>query len=108
MCLQRSLLAPDESFQLSCGFRPEVVGITGDSRCHFCIGHEAWIAAVTAMVVQYGEASEKPRSLQTVRTFLSNPQSLESVVKGMVESDAWQGLLARAGGQLMHFVEREK
>lgn len=68
----------------------------------------AWIAAMLATVVQYGEAESGTRSLQTVRDLLSSPQKLEMALRLMVESDAWAGMLARMGGQLSHFVEKER
>ena len=75
---------------------------------HWNDSAEAWIAALIAMVVQYGDAADGTRSLQTVREILSNPQRLEMAIKVMVQSKAWNGILARLGGQLQHFIEREK
>jgi type IV secretion system protein VirD4 len=48
------------------------------------------------------------RSMQTVRDLLSNPERLEMAVKLMCESDRCDGMLARIGGQLQHFVDKEK
>jgi type IV secretion system protein VirD4 len=39
---------------------------------------------------------------------LSHPQKLDMAIKLMCESDCWEGMLARMGGQLSHFVEKEK
>jgi len=75
---------------------------------HWLDSAEAWIAAITATVVQYGQQDKETRSLQTVREMLSNPQKLDMAIKLMNESDAWGGMLARMGGQLMHFVDKEK
>jgi type IV secretion system protein VirD4 len=75
---------------------------------HFNDAAEFFIAGITAMVVQYGDSADGTRSLQTVREILSNPQKLELAIKVMVESKAWDGILARLGGQLMHFVDKEK
>ena len=41
---------------------------------HWADSAEAWISALTALVVQYGEPND--RSLQTVRTLLTIPQNL--------------------------------
>ena len=68
----------------------------------------AWIAAMLATVVRHGEAENGTRSLQTIRELLSNPQKLDMALKLMGESDAWAGMLARMGGQLAHFVEKER
>ncbi len=75
---------------------------------HWLDSAESWIAGVIATTVMYGEADEGTRSLQTVRQILSNPKRLDTAVKLMCESDAWGGMLARMGGQLMHFVDKEK
>jgi type IV secretion system protein VirD4 len=74
---------------------------------HWNDSAEAWIAALTATVVRYGDP-EGLRSLQTVRDLLSSPERIEMAIKLMLESDAWSGMLARYGGQLTHFVDREK
>jgi type IV secretion system protein VirD4 len=47
-------------------------------------------------------------SLQMTRQILCQPPLLDMAVKGMLESDAWGGMLARMGGQLLHSVEKEK
>lgn len=47
-------------------------------------------------------------SLQMMRQILCQPPLLDMAVKGMLESDAWNGMLARMGGQLLHSVEKEK
>lgn len=73
---------------------------------HWNDSAEAWISAMLATVVRYGESDS--RSLQTVRDLLSNPERTELAIKLMRESDAWEGMLARKGGQLAHFVDREK
>jgi type IV secretion system protein VirD4 len=74
---------------------------------HWNDSAEAWIAAVLALVVRYGEEPGK-RSLQTMREILSHPEKLDMAVKAMCESDAWGGMLGRFGGQLMQFVDKEK
>lgn len=81
---------------------------TGEERePHWNDSAELWIAAMAATVVQYGDRAET-RSLQTVRDLLSHPQKLEKAVSVMCESTCWDGMLARMGGQLLHFVEKEK
>jgi len=75
---------------------------------HFLDASEMFIAGVTATVVRYGQPSKNTRSLQTVRDILTHPQKLEMALKLMTSSDAWGGMLARIGGQLSHFVDREK
>lgn len=72
---------------------------------HWVDSAEAWIAALIALVVYYGEPND--RSLQTVRTLLSSPDKLEMAVKLMCSSDAWDGMLARMGSQLTHYKDKE-
>ncbi len=72
---------------------------------HWVDSAEAWISALTALVVHYGEPND--RSLQTVRTLLSSPEKLEMAIKLMCSSDAWDGMLARMGNQLTHFKDKE-
>lgn len=80
---------------------------TGEEReRHWNDSAEAWISAMLATVVQYGQ--KDTRSLQMVRELLSHPQKLEMAVKLMCESDCWDGMLARMGGQLLHYVEKER
>jgi type IV secretion system protein VirD4 len=47
-------------------------------------------------------------SLQMVREILCHPQRLDRVVQAMLASDAWDGMLARIGGQLTHSIDRER
>ena len=83
-----------------------VVIRTGQERePHWTDSAEAWIGALTALVVYYAEFGD--RSLQTVRTLLTNPTKLEMALKLMCSSDAWGGMLARMGGQLSQFKDRE-
>ena len=72
---------------------------------HWADSAEAWIAALIALVVQYGEPND--RSLQTVRTLLTSPEKLEMAIKLMCASDAWDGMLARMGNQLTNFKDKE-
>ncbi|QDT53857.1 Conjugal transfer protein TraG [Caulifigura coniformis] len=68
---------------------------------------ETWLKALICLVVVYGGAYGS-RSLQTVRALLSSPEHLQQAIKLMRESDAWGGMLARMGGQLEQFVDRER
>jgi type IV secretion system protein VirD4 len=72
---------------------------------HWIDSAEAWISALIALVVHYGESND--RSLQTVRTLLSNPEKLEMAIKLMCASDAWDGMLARMGNDLTRFKDKE-
>ena len=53
---------------------------------HWVESAEAWIGAMIALVVQYGERND--RSLQTVRTLLTNPQKMQMAIELMCQSDA--------------------
>lgn len=72
---------------------------------HWTDSAEAWIAALIALVVRYGEAND--RSLQTVRTLLTSPERLDMAIRLMCASDAWGGMLARMGNQLTQYKDRE-
>ena len=75
---------------------------------HWADSAEAWIAAIIGVVLYYGTTDEGMCSLQTVRDILCNPQKLETAIKLMIESKAWNGMMARMGGQLLHYVDKEK
>jgi type IV secretion system protein VirD4 len=47
-------------------------------------------------------------SLQEVSEILASPHKLELCKRLMKESPAWGGMLARIGGKLEHFVDKEK
>jgi len=66
------------------------------------------VAALIVAVVFYGDKLEGTRSLQTVRDIVSNPERLALAIKLLVESKLCGGLLARMGGQLTYFIDREK
>lgn len=72
---------------------------------HWVDSAEAWISALIALVVHYGEPND--RSLQTVRKVLSSPDKLQMAMKLMCASDAWDGMLARMGNQLTHYKDKE-
>lgn len=79
---------------------------TGEERDpHWNDSAECWIASILALVVFYGEREHGTRSLQTVRDLLADPLKLEMAIKALCESE---GMLARLGGQLRHFVDKEK
>ena len=82
---------------------------TGDEKePHWNDSAEMWIAAVILTVVIYGNAKEGSRSLQTVREILSDAKKLDLAIKLMLECQLFGGVLTRMGGQLMHFVDKEK
>jgi type IV secretion system protein VirD4 len=83
----------------------QVIRTPQEKEPHFNDVAEGWIAAMTAAVVQYGDADD--RSLQTVRGLLTDPQKMEMAIKLLCGSDAWQGMLARMGHQLTHFKDKE-
>jgi type IV secretion system protein VirD4 len=53
---------------------------------HWTDSAEAWIGAIIALVVQYAEFGD--RSVQTVRSVLTDPAKLELAIKLMCASDA--------------------
>jgi type IV secretion system protein VirD4 len=72
---------------------------------HWLDSAEVWMAAMIAAVVHFGKGSDK--SLQSVRTVLSDPAKMDSIIKLMCDSDAWNGMLSRLGHQLLHFKDKE-
>ncbi|MBC7818250.1 MAG: type IV secretory system conjugative DNA transfer family protein, partial [Planctomycetaceae bacterium] len=96
-------LAIDECNDLA---KALVVRDPDEHQPHWNDSAELFISAMTATVVRYGETDS--RSLQTVRDFLSSPERIELAIKLMRESDAWDGMLPRMGGQLSYFIDREK
>ena len=72
---------------------------------HWVDSAEVWIAAMTAMVACFAEDGDK--SLQSVRSLLTNPEKMAAAIKLMCESDAWEGMLSRLGHQLTHFKDKE-
>ena len=85
----------------------------GDSRIrsgdekdpHWADSAELWISAIIAAVTQFGEAGN--RSLQTVRTLLTDPVKMEAVIKMMSTSEAANGMIARLGNQLTYYKDKE-
>ena len=73
---------------------------------HWADSAELWIAAMVAVVAQFGE--EDDRSLQTVRKLLTNPEKMQAAIKLMCEStDVWDGMLSRLGQQLTQYKDKE-
>ena len=72
---------------------------------HWNDSAEIWITAMIATVVAFAEP--KDRSLQTVRTLLTDPKKMEAAIRLMCESTVWGGLLSRIGHQLTHFKDKE-
>jgi type IV secretion system protein VirD4 len=73
---------------------------------HWVDSAETWISAMLAVVAYFGEKGD--RSLQTVRTLLSNPAKMDAIIKLMCESpDVYSGMLARMGYQLTRFKDNE-
>lgn len=72
---------------------------------HWCDSAEIWIAAMLAAVVAITEGEDK--SLQSVRTLLTDPRQMEMAIKFMCESPAMDGMLSRLGHQLTHFKDKE-
>lgn len=83
-----------------------VIRTPDEKEPHWNDSAEFFISAVLATIVQYG--GPETRSLQTARDILSHPQKLDTAVKLMCESDCWGGMLARMGGQLSYFADKEK
>jgi type IV secretion system protein VirD4 len=79
-----------------------VIRTKQDMHPHFNDRAEAWIAAGIAATVHFGKQELGTRSLQKVADMMSSPQQLEIVMKGMQDTDAWDGVLARMGGQMAH------
>jgi type IV secretion system protein VirD4 len=80
---------------------------TGEEKdgAHWLDSAEAYIAGMTAATLQYGP--EGKRSLQQVRQMLSHTEYRETALELMCQSDAWGGLLARMGGQLRNYQDKE-
>lgn len=72
---------------------------------HWADSAEVWIAAMVATVAAFADAGDK--SLQSVRSLLTNPVKMQEAIKLMCESDLWEGMLARLGHQLTHFKDKE-
>jgi type IV secretion system protein VirD4 len=69
---------------------------------------ESVIAAVSGVVVAYGDAAAGSRSLHAVRDILSNPRRLAMATQLMTESDCFSGMLRPMGGALLNLAEKER
>ena len=79
---------------------------TGDEKDpHWSDSAELWISAMAAAVTQFGEAGN--RSLQTIRTLLTDPVKMEAVIKMMSTSEAANGMIARLGNQLTRYYKEQ-
>jgi len=72
---------------------------------HWNDSAEQWIWAMIALVLH--KAPPERRNLQTVCTLLSDPAEMKQAIEVMRGSDVCEGMLARLGNQLTHFVDRE-
>lgn len=81
----------------------QLVVRTGEERePHWNESAEMWIGGAIAAVVLHAEPDN--RSLQTVRDVLSNPDKIPQLLELLCQSE---GLVARLGGQLAHFRDKE-
>jgi type IV secretion system protein VirD4 len=98
-----SQLAIDECRDLANAL---VVRTGKENEPHWNDSAEAFITAVIATVVFYGEQGD--RSLQTTRPLLTNPEKLAAVIDLMRASDCASGMLTRLGEQMLHPQEKER
>jgi type IV secretion system protein VirD4 len=84
-----------------------VVRAAEEREPHFSDAAEMFIASMLALFVRHGDRNGF-RSLQTVREFLAHPKKLDRSIDQMRSCNDWQGMLARMGDQLSHFIDREK
>jgi type IV secretion system protein VirD4 len=82
-----------------------VLRTVGEKEPHWADSAEVWIAAMIAVVITFAERGDK--SLQSVRSLLTNPDKMAAAIKIMIESDAMDGMLSRLGHQLGHFKDKE-
>jgi type IV secretion system protein VirD4 len=66
---------------------------------------ESLISGITAATCLYAEGAN--RSVQAVRTLLTDPVKMQAIIRLMCESDAWEGMLSRIGHQLTHLKDKE-
>ncbi len=72
---------------------------------HWADSAEVWIAAMTGLIVSIAKGEDK--SLQAVRTLLTNPDDMQAAINLMCTSEAMDGMLARLGHQLTQFKDKE-
>lgn len=73
---------------------------------HWNDGATKFIRACAAWVLLKGRPGVK--DLQTVAELMSSPAELHTAARLMQESDGWGGMLRRLGGQLGHYVDRDR
>lgn len=83
-----------------------VVRTGNEKEPHWNDSAENYISAIATLVAVHGKDGN--RSLQTVREILSQPTHLEMAIQSLQEMNNWGALLPQLGGQLLHFVDREK
>lgn len=66
---------------------------------------EGVIAALICLSCLHGEGPN--RSLQSVRSLISDPERFQAAIKVMQADPAWSGMLARMGGQLASLRDKE-
>jgi type IV secretion system protein VirD4 len=82
-----------------------VVRTGREPEAHWNDSAETWITAITCAVVFL--TTPPNRSLQAVRTLLTNPTAMEAAIQSMCGSNAGGEMLSRLGFQLRHYRERE-
>ena len=101
-------IAPDSPHLIDdCkGLANAIVVRTGEEKDpHWADSAELFITSILIAVALYGEKGE--RSLQTVRTLLTNPAKLAAVINLLCESKEFEGIVSRYGHQLTNFKEKE-
>ena len=72
---------------------------------HWADAAEIWISAMIAAVICF---ASKNKSLQSVRTVLTDPEKMREAIEKMCESgEVWDGMLGRFGHQLRQFRDKE-
>ncbi|WP_161602314.1 type IV secretory system conjugative DNA transfer family protein [Tautonia marina] len=66
---------------------------------------ELWITAIIVAVTLYGR--DENRSLQAVRTLLTDPAKREAIVQVLRNETGHEGMVARLGNQLTNFKDKE-
>jgi type IV secretion system protein VirD4 len=97
-----SALAIDEARDLAAAM---VVRTGMESEPHWNDSAEMWISAMLSAVALLTRPPN--RSLQGVRTLLTNPVAMETAIRTMCASDACSGMLSRLGHQLRNYQNKE-
>lgn len=72
---------------------------------HWADSAELWIGAMAITAALYG--ADDDRSLQTVRTLLTNPHKMAAVIDLLCKSTACGGMASRIGYQLTNYKDKE-